>query len=550
MAETSKTPTVELNTSESFGSLPESERAARKRGADEVILQAKSITKIFPGTVALDKVDFNVYRGKVNVLVGENGAGKSTLMKILAGVQQATEGQLLLDGRPIKIKSVADAERHGIGIIHQELNLFPNLSVAENIFMARELKKNGVMVDEATQKEQTRHLIERLQQPIEPTDLVGDLRIGQQQIVEIARAIAQEVRILIMDEPTSALSSVEVEILFEVINDLKAHGVAIIYISHKLDELLQIGDYVTVLRDGRLRAEKPAKEIDVAWIIEQMVGKRASHFAQHSREIGDEILRVEEMTLPRLGGGFTLDHVSLSLRRGEILGIYGLMGAGRSELLESLSGLRPETRGRCWLEGQEIKQNTVTGRIGLGLALIPEDRQREGLVQTMSVADNMLLASLKKYMTGFYLSRKKEDDNVDSLIKELSLKVADPHQIITSLSGGNQQKVVVAKGLLTAPKILLMDEPTRGIDVGAKAEIFEIMSRLAGQGLGIILVSSELKEILGMSDRILVMSKGRITGEFSKETATEEALVAASAVGHGVKKLEEHHESSQHHGHN
>jgi erythritol transport system ATP-binding protein len=242
----------------------------------DIILKARHITKVFPGTLALDKVDFNVYRGKVNVLVGENGAGKSTLMKILAGVQQATEGQLLLDGQEIHIKSITDAERHGIGIIHQELNLFPNLSVTENIFMAREIKKNGIVIDQATQKEHTRELIERLQQPIEPDDLVGDLRIGHQQIVEIARAIAQEVRILIMDEPTSALSSAEVKVLFEVINDLKKNGVAIVYLSHKLDELLQIGDYVTVLRDGRLRAERPAAEINVAWIIEEMVGKSSA----------------------------------------------------------------------------------------------------------------------------------------------------------------------------------------------------------------------------------------------------------------------------------
>ncbi|WP_141609244.1 sugar ABC transporter ATP-binding protein [Litorilinea aerophila] len=513
--------------------LPEAQPAQ-----DDVILRAENITKLFPGTVALDKVNFNVYRGKVNVLVGENGAGKSTLMKIIAGVEQATEGRLLLDGREIQINSVADAERHGIGIIHQELSLFPNLSVAENIFMGREIKKNGLLIDEATQRERARRLIEGLQQRIDPDDIVGNLRIGQQQIVEIARALAQERRILIMDEPTSALSTAEVEILFGVINDLKAHGVSIVYISHKMDELLRIGDYVTVLRDGRVRAERPIKEVDMAWIVEQMIGKRAAQFHLHSRQVGDEILRVEDVTLPRVGGGYTLDHVSFSLRRGEILGIYGLMGAGRSELLECLMGLHPEASGRYWLGGQEIKKNTVADRIGLGLILIPEDRQREGLVQTMSVADNMLLASLKRYVSAFFLSRKKEEHAVNTMIRELLLKVADPGQIITSLSGGNQQKVIVAKGLLTTPKVLLLDEPTRGIDVGAKAEMFDIISRLAAQGLGIILVSSELKEILGMSDRILVMSKGRITGEFSRETATEEGLVAASAVGHGMKEKE------------
>ncbi len=506
--------------------------------ADDVILQAKNITKIFPGTVALDSVDFNVYRGKVNVLVGENGAGKSTLMKIIAGVQESTSGKLLLEGKEIKVKSIRDAARHGIGIIFQELNLFPNLNVTENIFMAREIKKGGV-IDQASQKEQTRQLINRLRQPIEPDDMVSDLRIGHQQIVEIAKALAEDVNILIMDEPTSALSTSEVEVLFEVINDLKANGVAIIYISHKLEELLQIGDYVTVLRDGKLRAEMPASEIDISWIVEKMVGKdmASSFFHEHNQEIGQEILRVKDMLLPRLGGGYTLDHVSLSLHKGEILGIYGLMGAGRSELLECLTGLHPEAKGKVWLEGKELKKNhKVTERIALGLAHIPEDRQREGLVQTMSVADNMLLASIKKYLNGFYLSGKKEKEHVDKLIDDLSLKVSDPKQIITSLSGGNQQKVVVAKGLLIDPKILLMDEPTRGIDVGAKSEIFEIMTNLAEQGIGIIFVSSELKEVLAMSDRILVMSKGLITGEFTKEDATEEALVAASGVGHGIKE--------------
>jgi erythritol transport system ATP-binding protein len=505
---------------------------------DDIILQAKNITKIFPGTVALDDVDFNVYRGKVNVLIGENGAGKSTLMKIIAGVQQPTSGKLLLEGKEIKIKSTRDAARHGIGIIFQELNLFPNLSVAENIFMAREIT-NGGIVNKGAQEEQTREIIGRLRQPIEPDDMVSNLRIGHQQIVEIAKALAEDVNILIMDEPTSALSTSEVEVLFEVINELKADGVAIIYISHKLEELLQIGDYITILRDGKLRAETPASETNLPWIVEKMVGRdmAGSFFHEHNQEIGGEMLRMEDMVLPRLGGGYTLDHVSFSLRQGEILGVYGLMGSGRSELLECLMGLHPEAKGTLWLKDTEVKKgDKVTERISQGLALIPEDRQREGLVQTMSVADNMLLASIQKYMNGFYLSSKKEKESVDRLIGDLSLKVSDPKQIVTSLSGGNQQKVVVSKGLLTDPRILLMDEPTRGIDVGAKSEIFEIMTKLAAQGLGIIFVSSELKEVLAMSDRILVMSKGLITGEFSKGEATEEALVTASGVGHGVKE--------------
>ncbi|MCB0195166.1 MAG: sugar ABC transporter ATP-binding protein [Anaerolineae bacterium] len=519
--------------------------AAPPAASPEVVLRAEKITKVFPGTVALDNVNFNVYRGKVNVMVGENGAGKSTLMKIIAGVEQATEGKLLLNGKPIKIKSVLDAGRHGIGIIYQELNLFPNLSVTENIFMAHEIKKSGVLIDEASQKERAAQLIARLRQPIDPNDIVGDLRIGHQQIVEIAKALALDIEILIMDEPTSALSASEVEVLFEVINELKSQGVAIVYISHKMDELMQIGDYITVLRDGKLRAERPMSEIDLSWIIEEMVGRNpASLFADRQQTFGDELLRVEDMTLHRVGGGYMVDHVALTLHHGEILGIYGLMGAGRSELMECLAGLRPEASGKVWLDGEPVKANSVKERIDLGVAYIPEDRQRDGLVQTMSVADNMLLASLQRYLSGFLLSKKKEASNVERLIGELSLKVADPQQIITSLSGGNQQKVVIAKGLLTNPKILLMDEPTRGIDVGAKSEIFDIMGRLAAEGLGVIFISSELKEVLGMADRILVMSKGKITGEFSRAEATEEALVSASAIGHGVKTLEVEHESS------
>jgi len=502
--------------------------------AADVVLRAVAVTKLFPGTVALDQVDFHVYRGKVNVLVGENGAGKSTLMKILAGVYTPTHGQLLLDDVPVTFKSPADAARHGIGIIYQEMNLFPNLSVMENIFMAREVTHGRIVIDRKTQMERAQALLQRLRQPIRPTDLVADLRIGQQQIVEIAKALAQDARILIMDEPTSALSTAEVAILFEVIHELKANGVSIIYISHKLDEFLQIGDYVTVLRDGKLVAEQPAAAIDVNWIIEQMVGRKGAelfHGAAHT--VGAELLRVEALTLPRQGGGYTLDHLSFTLHQGEILGIYGLMGAGRSELFECLAGVRGGATGKIWLSGQEVKAGRVIDRLQLGLALVPEDRQRDGLVQTMSVADNMLLASLRNYLTRFALSRRKEEAAVTASIKALAVKVANPRQSITALSGGNQQKVVVAKSLLTHPKVLLLDEPSRGIDVAAKAEIFAIMSRLAGEGYGILFVSSELKEVLAMSDRILVMSKGKITGEYAKGTATEALLVHASAVGHG-----------------
>ena len=503
----------------------------------EVILRTESITKLFPGTVALDQVDYNVYRSKINVLVGENGAGKSTLMKILAGVEQVTKGKVILEGEEINVRSPQDAMRHGIGIIYQELDLCPNMSIAENIFLAHEPIRYG-MVNKRTQQQRTRELIKRLEHQIDPNTLVGELRVGEQQIVTIAKALAQNTCILVMDEPTSALSTTEVEVLFRVINELKSHGITIIYISHKLDEVLQIGDYITVLRDGRVVGNEVVKNIDLHWVIEKMIGRELEAlFTRKRHEIGNVLLRVEELTLPRVGGGYVVNHASFELHKGEILGIYGLKGAGRSEMLECLIGVNPRATGKIWLGDQDIGGNTTLKRIEAGLALVPEDRQRDGLVLTLSVAHNMILSSLKKYLNRFrlFLVRKKEKEAVNTLIKELSIKVTDPRNLIVSLSGGNQQKVVVAKGLLTGPKVLMLDEPTRGIDVGAKHEIFEIMENLATQGYGILFVSSELKEILAMSDRILVMSKGKITSSFMGEEATEAKLINASVIGNGLE---------------
>lgn len=505
---------------------------------DEVVLQAKGVTKIFSGTVALDNVDFNVYRGKVNVLIGENGAGKSTLMKIVAGVEQPTAGQLLLGGDEVGFKSPRDAAKHGIGMIFQELNLFPNLSVTENIFTAREITTPIKLIDEKAQAQIARDLLARLAHPIDPDTLVSDLPLGLQQIVEIAKALARNAQILIMDEPTSALSQSEVAVLFEVIRDLKAQGVSIIYISHKLEELMQIGDYITVLRDGKLVAQAPAGDVDVPWIIDRMVGhatKALSHNRPPNAEPAAPLLQVEGLTLPKPGGnGRLVDDVSFELRPGEIVAIYGLMGAGRTELFECLIGLRNEALGSVRLAGKQLMGRRIAQRIRQGLVLIPEDRQREGLVQTLSVGSNMTLASLHSFTKGFVLMDRQERAGVRRIIENLAIKASGPSQLITALSGGNQQKVVIGKGLLTAPKVLLMDEPTRGIDVGAKAEIFDLMGSFAAQGLGVLFVSSDLKEVLAMGDRILVMSHGSITGEFSRAEATEEALVAASAIGHEI----------------
>jgi len=512
--------------------------------SEKIILTAENITKVFPGTVALEDVSFNVRKGKVNALIGENGAGKSTLMKILVGVEQPTSGKILLDGSEIHPRSPLDATRLGIGIIYQELNLCANLSVVDNIFLARETTHRNGLIARRSQKQRARELVSKLEQKIDPDELIGDLRLGKQQIVEIAKALAQEVRILIMDEPTSALSTAEVEVLFRIIRELKSSGVAIIYISHKLEELLEIGDYITVLRDGRKVAEEEGKNVDVPWMIEEMVGRDpAALFTHKERQLGDVLLKVEDLTLPRSGGGYRLDHISFEIREGEVLGFYGLMGAGRSDLVDCLAGALPQATGSIWLDGKPVIATNISGRIQSGFVLVPEDRQRDGLVPTLSVMDNMLLASLEKYLRGIFLSPTQEKSATDLQIKDLSIRVADSQQLITALSGGNQQKVVVAKGLLTHPKVLLLDEPTRGIDVGAKSEIFEIMNRLAAQKYGVIFVSSELKEVLAMSDRVLVMSKGAITGEFTHQEATEEKLVAASAVGQGPSNRGNHHGS-------
>ena len=498
-----------------------------------IILKARGITKVYPGTLALNQVDFNVYRGKVNVLVGENGAGKSTLTKILAGAEVPTRGQLELEGEPVRIESFHHAVAHGIGMIHQELNLFPNMNVAENIFIARELTRGRVHIDHTTQVARAQELLDMLEADIDARDQVADLRIGQQQMVEIAKALALDTRILIMDEPTSALSAAEVEVLFRVIQDLKTRGVTIIYISHRLEELVRIGDHITVLRDGNLMQAAPMTDIDVPWIIARMVGTdKDREYTHPSMATCEEVLKVNNLSLDRPGGGYTVDHLSFSLCKGEILGIYGLMGAGRSELFECLMGLQQAARGRVMLEGKDITKGAVDDHIRAGLALIPEDRQREGLVQVLSVSDNMSLSSLWKFIRWVHILGDRLKQAVGRMIEDLSIKVPSASVLISSLSGGNQQKVVIGKALLTTPKVLLMDEPTRGIDIGAKRDVFGIMNDLAAQGLGIIFVTSELKEIMAVSDRIMVMSNGRITGEFTKETATEEDIVTASAVGH------------------
>ena len=521
--------------------------ASAPRGAtatdDEVVLKAVDISKTYGVTRALKGVNFDVRRGKVTVLFGENGAGKSTLMKILSGVEKPTAGQLILDGEPVDLQSTTDAVERGISIIHQELNLCANLSVRDNIFIGRELRTAAGTVDYSREREITSELMERLEEPIRPSTLVQDLRVGQQQIIEIARALAADARILIMDEPTSALSANEVEVLFKVIRDLTANGVAIVYISHHLEEAIEIADYAVVFRDGELVATEDAANIDLSWVVRQMVGREADYdFRNESRDYGEVALSIQGVTVAEPDTGrVVVNNVSLDVREGEIVCLYGLMGAGRTELMEALSGRDNIAAGRVLLGEQDLAGRFIQERIAMGLGLVPEDRQRDGLIQMMSVGRNISLPSLLATVKNQFIARKAERDNVARQISDVRVKTAGPGALITSLSGGNQQKVVIGKMLLTDPKVLLLDEPTRGIDVGAKGEIFALLFREAKKGLAVLYVTSEVGEALTASHRIVVMAKGRMVKEFDPRTATRDEIMAAS----GEHETEYHHGNGQ-----
>ena len=498
---------------------------------DAVVLRAVDISKTYGVTRALKSVNFEVRRGSVTVLFGENGAGKSTLMKIMSGVEQPSGGHLELDGEPIELTSTNQAVDLGISIIHQELNLCPNLSVRDNVFIGRELRTKRGDVDYAREREITKALMERLEEQIDPNTLVADLRLGQQQVVEIARALAADTRILIMDEPTSALSASEVEVLFKVIDDLTSHGVAIVYISHHLEEAIEIADHAVVFRDGELVAKEEAANIDLPWVVSKMVGRAAEYdFTDEPREFGAPALSIENVKVVDAEGGgrLAVNDLSLQVREGEIVCLYGLMGAGRTELMEALAGREPIAAGRVMLGDRDLRGHSIQERIAMGIGLVPEDRQRDGLVQLMTVGANMSLASLLSTVKRALISRSREKANIEAQIKDVRVKTAGPQALITSLSGGNQQKVVIGKMLLTKPKVLLLDEPTRGIDVGAKGEIFSLLFQQARKGLAVLYVTSEVGEALTASHRIVVMSKGRIVREFDPATATREEVMAAS----------------------
>ncbi|MET0372697.1 MAG: sugar ABC transporter ATP-binding protein [Rhizorhabdus sp.] len=497
--------------------------------ASRVVLRAQGVAKSYGGTKALRGVDFDVVAGAVNVLIGENGAGKSTLMRILAGVEQADAGRLLLEGEPVTFASVQDASSRGIGIVFQELNLCPNLSVTENIFLARGGGRQ-FLIDRAGERAKAVEVLARLGAAIDPDALVGRLRIGQQQIVEIARALVEDASILILDEPTSALSESEVATLFKVIDDLRRSGVAIVYISHRLEELMRIGDRITVMRDGAVVADVPVGEASVPWIVNQMLGDKTvpqARLRNSEAANGAVILEVEDVSVLRPDGGMLVDDVSLAFRSGEVVAIYGLLGAGRTELLEFIHGAR-RGRGLVRLCGERIEGLQIADRIDRRLLLVPEDRQREGLFPNLGVGGNLGLSVLERFARAGFISRPAEGGAVAGMIARLGIKARDAATPIGALSGGNQQKVVIGRCVMREPSAILLDEPSRGVDVGARAEVFDAMQSLSGQGIAIVFTTSDLVEAMTVADRIVVMASGRVTADLSVEDASEQVLVRAA----------------------
>ena len=490
------------------------------------LLQLKGIEKSFPGVKALNGASLAVYPGRVMALVGENGAGKSTMMKVLTGIYTMDAGSLQWLGEPVAFSGPKASQEAGIGIIHQELNLIPQLSVAENIFLGREFINRFGRIDWKKMHREAEALLKRLNLRFSSHKLVGDLSIGDQQMVEIAKVLSFESRVIIMDEPTDALTDTETLSLFHVINELKAQGCGIVYISHRMKEIFEICDDVTVFRDGQFIAERAVSDLSEEQLIEMMVGRKLEDQYPHLDQSPGEIrLQVEKLC------GSGVEDVSFTLRKGEILGISGLMGAGRTELMKVLYGALPRRSGSVTLNGRTVTVRSPQEGLASGIVYISEDRKRDGLVLGMSVKENMSLTALRYFShAGGNLKHAKEQLAVGDFIRLFNVKTPSMMQPIGLLSGGNQQKVAIARGLMTRPDVLILDEPTRGVDVGAKKEIYQLINQFKAEGLSIILVSSEMPEVLGMSDRILVMHEGHISGEFSREQATQESLMAA-AVG-------------------
>lgn len=504
--------------------------------APDLLAEARGMVKRYGGNMALDHVTFCIRRNQVNVLIGENGAGKSTLMRILAGAETADEGELLLDSEPISIRSPRDAAAHGISIVHQELAVLPNLDVSENIFAGRELTLAASIIDRAAQDRRSAEAMERLRKPVPARMEAGYLSLGCRQLLEIARSLVFGAKLLILDEPTSALSASETETLFDVLAELRRSGVTVVYISHRLHELLYLGDWFTVLRSGRVVGEAPRSEVTREWIVERMSGRPAALEPERTHEEHTNaapLLQVENLTVEGRSGEqeaqAPLHSVSLSVLPGEVLGIYGLLGAGRTELVETLAGYRCMNAGDIYLCGNKVELHSVTDAVSAGVVLVPEDRQRDGLFAELTVRENVAIAATK----GLFLSRAKETARVRELARELNIVPTDCELPVSLLSGGNQQKVLLARCLMRSPAVLLLDEPTRGVDVGARQEIYRTLRRLAANGLSILFTSSEIEETRLLADRVLVLCQGRISAEFSRDEITDEALFAAASPSVG-----------------
>ncbi len=488
----------------------------------ELTLKVQGVSKRFPGVLALDDVSLTVGKGEIVAVLGENGAGKSTLMRILAGVQRADSGTVVMGGEEVQISTVEKALDHGIALIHQELNLADNLDVGANIFLGREPRRFGWLIDKEHIRREAVGYLERVGLDVDPNYLVGGLTIGRQQMVEIAKALSIDARVLIMDEPTSSLSQKEADQLFVVIKDLASKGVSIVYISHRLGEVEAMADRVVVLRDGKNAGELKRDDISHENMVKLMVGRDVSQFYPHEpHEAGEVVMSVKGLVTP----AHPSQKIDFSLRQGEIVGISGLVGAGRTELLQTLFGVTPALAGEILVDSEVRKITSPIDAIDSGLALVPEDRKQQGLILDMPIRENMSLATLLRDQNKGFLNCSMERNISQKMVEDLNVKTPSDGQIVRLLSGGNQQKVVLGKWLALEPKVLLLDEPTRGIDIGAKAEIYGLMEALAKTGVAILFVSSELEEILGMSDRALVMHEGRLTGELQRSELSEEAVM-------------------------
>jgi ABC-type sugar transport system ATPase subunit len=489
----------------------------------------ENIYKAFPGVQALDNVSFRVESGAVHALVGENGAGKSTLMKLLSGGVRKDSGTIEVNGSTVEIHDPGHAQRLGISMIYQELTLIPYRNVGQNIFLGREPRKPiPFIIDWETLYARTQELLASINLHVDPRTPLSDLSTAQQQMVEVAKALSLDARIIIMDEPTSSLTDRETETLFSLIRDLRDRGITIIYISHRLEEVFSIADAVTVLRDGKSIDTRPVSELQQADIVRMMVGREVKElFPKESTPTDRVILEVDELS------GTQFRDVSFELHAGEILGISGLVGAGRSEMARGLLGLDPITKGTVRVNGQTIPIRGIRQMMGRGFAYVPEDRKEQGLFLGLPVRDNLTISVLSRLFSFFFLSLKPLARLASRFVDRLNIQTPTLNQLVRNLSGGNQQKVIIARGLALEPRILVLDEPTRGIDVGAKAEIHGLMSRLASQGVGIIMISSELPEILGVSDRVLVMREGTVAGELDRGEATQDRIMHYAAAGGG-----------------